>query len=64
MDLNFTADELAFRQDIRQWVAANLPADISHKVRHALRLTRDDLQRLARLTSAMLVRSWASRCLA
>jgi hypothetical protein len=32
MDLNFTADELAFRQEIRQWVAANLPAAISHKV--------------------------------
>ena len=24
MDLNFTADELAFRHDIRSWVAANL----------------------------------------
>ncbi len=49
MDLNFTAEELAFRQDIRQWVAANLPEDISHKVRNALRLSRDDLQRWARI---------------
>ena len=49
MDLNFTAEELAFRSEIRQWVAANLPADISHKVRQALRLTRDDLQRWAKI---------------
>ncbi len=49
MDLNFTPDELAFRQQIRQWVAANLPADISRKVHAAMRLTRDDMQRWARI---------------
>ena len=49
MDLNFTPEELSFRKDIRQWVAENLPADISHKVRNALRLSRDDLQRWAKI---------------
>jgi alkylation response protein AidB-like acyl-CoA dehydrogenase len=49
MDLNFTAEELAFRRDIKQWVAENLPADIAHKVHNALRLTRDDLQRWAKI---------------
>ncbi len=49
MDLNFTAEELAFRAEIRAWVAANLPADISHKVHNALRLDRDDHQRWARI---------------
>ena len=49
MDLNFTAAETAFRQQIRQWVAEHLPADISHKVHHALQLTRDDQQRWARI---------------
>jgi hypothetical protein len=49
MDLNFTAEELAFRQDIRQWVADNLPADIALKVRTALRLSRDDMQRWAKI---------------
>ena len=49
MDLNFTAEELAFRAEIRDWVAANLPADISHKVHNALRLDRDDHQRWARI---------------
>ena len=49
MDLNFTADELAFRTDIRQWVATNLPPDISHKVHNALRLSREDMQRWAKI---------------
>ncbi len=49
MDLNFTAEELAFRQEIKQWVADNLPAEISHKVHNSLRLTRDDLQRWAKI---------------
>ncbi len=49
MDLNFTAEELTFRQHTRQWVADNLPTDISHKVRNALRLSRDDMQRWAKI---------------
>jgi len=49
MDLNFTADELAFRHEIRDWVAANLPVAISHKVHNALHLTRDDMQAWARI---------------
>ena len=49
MDLNFTPDEQAFRDEIRAWVAANLPQDISHKVHHALRLNKDDLQRWAKI---------------
>jgi alkylation response protein AidB-like acyl-CoA dehydrogenase len=49
MDLNFTDEELAFRQSTRQWVAENLPSDISHKVRESLRLTRDDMQRWAKI---------------
>ncbi|MDP3084545.1 MAG: acyl-CoA dehydrogenase family protein [Rubrivivax sp.] len=49
MDLNFTAEETAFRHEIRQWVATHLPPEISHKVHNALRLTRDDLQRWARI---------------
>ncbi len=44
MDLNFTSEELAFREEVRDWVGKNLPKDISHKVHHALRLSRDDQQ--------------------
>jgi hypothetical protein len=49
MDLNFTPDELAFRGEIRAWVAENLPKAISHKVHNALRLNRDDMQTWARI---------------
>ena len=49
MDLNFTPDEQAFREEIRAWVAQNLPKDISHKVHNALRLTKDDMQRWAKI---------------
>ncbi len=49
MDLNFTPEELAFRKEIRQWVAENLPADISAKVRGSLRLSREDHQRWAKI---------------
>jgi alkylation response protein AidB-like acyl-CoA dehydrogenase len=49
MDLNFTPEEQAFREQVRGWVAKNLPKDISHKVHNALHLTRDDMQRWARI---------------
>jgi hypothetical protein len=39
MDLAFTPEEQKFREDIRAWVGANLPTDISHKVHNALHLT-------------------------
>ena len=59
MDLNFTAEELEFRRDIRQWVAESLPKDLSHKVHNALRLTRDDMQRWAKILGCLL---YTSRC--
>jgi len=49
MDLNFTDQELAFRQEVRSWVRTNLPEDIAHKVHQGLRLTRDDLQAWAKI---------------
>ena len=55
MDLNFTAEELAFRAEVRAWVAANLPPELSRKVHHALRLTREDLQGWARILGS---RGW------
>ena len=49
MDLAFTPEEQAFRQEVRTWVRAHLPPETAHKVHHALRLTRDDLQGWARI---------------
>jgi alkylation response protein AidB-like acyl-CoA dehydrogenase len=52
MDLNFTPEELAFRQEVREWVHQHLPTDIAHKVRQALRLSKEDHQRWARILGA------------
>ena len=49
MDLAFTPEEQTFRQSVREWVHANLPQDIAHKVHHNLHLTREDMQRWARI---------------
>jgi alkylation response protein AidB-like acyl-CoA dehydrogenase len=49
MNLDFTDDERALREEVRAWVREHLPPEISHKVHHGLRLTRDDQQRWARI---------------
>ncbi|MEO6362700.1 MAG: acyl-CoA dehydrogenase family protein, partial [Caldimonas sp.] len=49
MDLTFTPEEQAFREEIRDWVAQNLPKDISDKVRNSVRLSRDEMQRWAKI---------------
>jgi alkylation response protein AidB-like acyl-CoA dehydrogenase len=49
MDLAFTPEEEAFRQEVRAWVRANLPKETSHKVHNALRLSRDDMQNWSKI---------------
>jgi len=49
MDLAFTPEETTFRMEIRDWVKNNLPTDISYKVHNAYRLTKDDMQRWAKI---------------
>lgn len=43
MDLNFTAEEEAFRTEVRCFLDEHLPPRTAHKVRHGLRLTREDM---------------------
>lgn len=49
MDLAFTPEEQQFREDIRSWVRANLPKDLSHKVFNSLHLSREDMQGWAKI---------------
>jgi alkylation response protein AidB-like acyl-CoA dehydrogenase len=42
MDLNYSDDDLAFRGQVRAFLAAALPAGLRHKVLNHLRLARDD----------------------
>ena len=63
MDLAFTPEEQAFREEIRTWVRSHLPEDIAHKVRNGLRLSRDDLQRWAKILGSRgwLTHSWPKK---
>ena len=45
MDLKFSPAEEAFRQEVRAFVAENLPADVRDKVRQGLIVRKDDIQR-------------------
>ena len=45
MDLNYSAEETAFRDEVRGWLAQNLPHDLRDKVRDYRELSKDDLLR-------------------
>jgi alkylation response protein AidB-like acyl-CoA dehydrogenase len=45
MDLNYTEEDLAFRDTVRAYLDANLPKDLQHKVLHHKRLSKDDIVR-------------------
>jgi alkylation response protein AidB-like acyl-CoA dehydrogenase len=49
MDLNYSPDELAFRDEVRTWLRENLPADLREKVATYADLTKDDLLRWHRI---------------
>ena len=42
MNLDHTAEEIAFRDDVHAFIAKNLPAGIAAKVHGGKRLGRDD----------------------
>ncbi|NIA00175.1 acyl-CoA dehydrogenase family protein [Massilia sp. CCM 8734] len=52
MDLNYTSEDLAFRDQARAFLDANLPADLQQKVRKHLRLAKDDYVRWHRILAA------------
>ena len=45
MDLNFTAEEEAFRAEVRSFLARELPAELADKGRRGERLSKEDMQR-------------------
>lgn len=60
MDLAFTPEEQAFREEVRAWVRSSLPQDISSKVLNDQHLSRDDFQRWSKILGAKgwLVSGW------
>ncbi|MBM3368258.1 MAG: pimeloyl-CoA dehydrogenase large subunit [Betaproteobacteria bacterium] len=49
MDLNYSQDESAFRDEVRGWLKANLPQDLRDKIANYEELSRDDLLRWHRI---------------
>jgi alkylation response protein AidB-like acyl-CoA dehydrogenase len=45
MDLNYTAEDLSFRDEVRTYLDANLPADLKHKVLKHKRMHKEDFVR-------------------
>jgi len=57
MDLNYTDDDLAFRDRVRAFLEAELPADLRHKVLNHLHLDKDDYVRWHRILARQ---GWAA----
>ncbi len=49
MDLNYSPEELAFRDEVRSWLQANLPQELKRKVETHAHLSREDLLRWHRV---------------
>jgi alkylation response protein AidB-like acyl-CoA dehydrogenase len=52
MDLSYSPEEQAYRNDVREWLAANLPADIRDKVVNYHHLSKDDYLRWHKILAA------------
>ncbi|MEI8301937.1 MAG: acyl-CoA dehydrogenase family protein [Burkholderiales bacterium] len=52
MDLNYSPDEIAFRDEVRGWLAANVPADLRQKVLDYQELSKEDLVRWHKILAA------------
>ena len=55
MDLNFTREEIAFRDELRGFLAEHLPRELSDKVRSWAELSKADMERWHTILNA---RGW------
>ncbi|MBP8308750.1 MAG: acyl-CoA dehydrogenase family protein [Burkholderiaceae bacterium] len=56
MDLSYSAEEQAFRNEVREWLAGNLPKDIRDKVINYQGLSKEDFIRWHKILAA---KGWA-----
>jgi len=49
MDLNYSTEEAAFRDEVRAWLRASLPQDLREKVENYAHLSKEDLLRWHRI---------------
>jgi alkylation response protein AidB-like acyl-CoA dehydrogenase len=57
MDLNFTPEELAFRDEVRAFLREQLPADIAQRIKSGLSIRADDYTRWQKL---LFTRGWGA----
>jgi alkylation response protein AidB-like acyl-CoA dehydrogenase len=57
MDLNFTPEELAFRDEVREFVRTKLPADLSERVKAGQALRLEDYRRWQKI---LFERGWGA----
>ena len=60
MDLNYSPEELAFRDEVRGWLADNVPADLRQKVLDYEELGKADLVRWHKILAK---KGWLARIL-
>ena len=58
MDLNYSPEETAFRDEVRSWLDANLPSDIRDKVVNYQELQKDDYMRWHKMLAQ---KGWVAR---
>ena len=59
MDLNFTVEEEAFRQEAREWISVNLPEVFKTSKTRATRKEREEI--LAVLATTVVIVIWMRR---
>jgi alkylation response protein AidB-like acyl-CoA dehydrogenase len=52
MDLSYSDADNAFRREVSEWLAANLPSDLQHKVLNHLRLNKEEYVRWHKILAA------------
>ena len=52
MDLNFTSEELAFRDEVRAFLREQLPSDIAQRIKNGLSIRAEDYTRWQKLLHA------------
>src|SRR5262249_15153325 len=57
MDLNYSTEELAFRDEVRSWLRSNLPDELRQKMESYQELSKDDLMRWHKLLAK---RGWVA----
>jgi alkylation response protein AidB-like acyl-CoA dehydrogenase len=56
MDLSYSSEELSFRNEVRDWIAANLPTDLREKVQNYRALSKEDYLRWHKI---LAIKGWS-----